>query len=146
MKAVVSLCMASRLGEQPNPFYDHILYNDRLPLSRIQPGGHVYSCIELKDIVLRSYYSAQKIQPELEPGELALEMCLARIALANVIRTPIDRSVFFGNDSHHQKIMEDAFWAGVLRYLAVNGTPSLMDRHTKNAALQLNELGFFLES
>ena len=123
MDAVVSLCMASRLGGQPNPFYDHIQYNDRLPLSRIQPGGHVYSCIELKDIVLRSYYSAQKTQPEMDPDELAKEMCLARIALASVIRTPVDRSVFFGNDSHHQKIMEDAFWAGILRYLALHGAP-----------------------
>ena len=124
MAAVISLCMTPSFRAQPNPFYDRIQYNDRLPLSRIQPGGHVYSCIDLKDIVFRSYYSAQKDQLELGPDELAKEMCLARIALAAVIRTPVDRSVFFGKESsHHQKIMEDAFWSGVLRYLAVHGCP-----------------------
>ena len=123
MGAVISLCMTPSVGEQPNPFYDRIQYNDRLSPSKIQPGGHVYSCIELKDIVLRSYYSAQKSQPELDPDELAKEMCLARKALASVIKTPVDRSVFFGDGSHRQKIMEDAFWAGVLRYLAAHGAP-----------------------
>ena len=124
MDTVVTLCMASRLGEQPNPFHDRIQYIDESPPPRISPGGHVYTCIELKDIVLGFYYSAQKNQPELEPKELAREMCLARNALASVIRTPADRSVFFGKkDSHHQKIMEDAFWAGILRYLAAHGAP-----------------------
>ena len=123
MDAVISLCMASKLAGQPNPFFDRILFNDRLPPSRIEPGGHVYSCIELKDIVSRSYYSAQKSASELEPDNLAKEMCLARIALTSVIKTPVDRSVFFGDESHHQKIMEDAFWSGVLRYLAMRGAP-----------------------
>ena len=123
MKAVIFLCMTPSVDGQPNPFYDRIQYNDRLPPSRIQPGGHLYSCIELKDIVYYFYYSAQKSQSELDPYDLAKEMCLARIALASVIRTPVDRSVFFGNESHHQKIMEDAFWSGVLRYLAVRGAP-----------------------
>ncbi len=123
MAAVLSLCMKPSFGEQPNPFFDRIQYNDRLPLSRIQPGGHVYSCIELKDIVFRSYYSAQKNQTELDPEDVAMQMCLARIALVDEIRTPVERSVFFGDESHHQKIMEDAFWSGVLRYLAVRGVP-----------------------
>lgn len=123
MAAVISLCMKSSLGGQPNPFYDRIQYNDRLSTSKIQPGGHVYSCIELKDIVSAFYYSAQKSQAELDPDHLAKEMCLARIALASVIRTPVDLSVFFGDESHHQKIMEDAFWSGVLRYLAAHGVP-----------------------
>ncbi len=123
MDAVVTLCMASRLGGQPNPFYDRIQYIDGSPPPRISPGGHIYTCIELKEIVLGFYYSAQKNQPEMKPDELAEQMCLARIALASVIRTPVDRSVFFGDDSHHQKIMEDAFWAGILRHLAVHGAP-----------------------
>ena len=123
MEAVVSLCMASKLGGQPNPFYDHIQYIDGSSSSGILPGGHVYSCIELKDIALRFYYSAQKSQEELKPVALAKEMCLARIALVSVIKTAVDRSVFFGDESHHQKIMEDAFWSGVLRYLAVHGVP-----------------------
>ena len=124
MAAVISLCMKPSLGGQPNPFYDRIQYNDRLSHPKIQPGGHVYSCIELKDIVAGFYYSAQKSQPELEPDDLAKELCIARIALASVIRTRPERSVFFGDDSHHQKIMEDAFWSGVLRYLAVRGVPT----------------------
>ena len=124
MKAVVFLCMASTLGGKPNPFHDRILYKDKSSPLKIKPGGHVYSCIELKDIVFRSYYSVQKSQPELEPDDLAKEMCLARIALVNVIKTRVDRSVFFGNESsHHQKIMEDAFWSGVLRYLVERGAP-----------------------
>lgn len=123
MDTVVSLCMASILGGQPNPFHDHIQYIDGSPPSQISPGGHVYSCSELKDIVFRFYYSAQKNQQELEPNDLAKEMCLARTALASVIRTPVVRSVFFGDESHHQKIMEDAFWSGVLRYLATHGAP-----------------------
>ena len=123
MDAVVSLCMASKLGGQPNPFYDRIQFIDGLSTPRMLPGGHVYSCIELKEIVLGFYYSAQKSQKELEPDDLAKEMCLARIALASVVKTPADRSVFFGDESHHQKIMEDAFWSGVLRHLATHGVP-----------------------
>lgn len=123
MEAVISLCMQPSLGGKPNPFYDRILYNDRLPLPRIQPGGHVYSCVELKEIVSDFYYSAQKSEPALDPGDLAREMCLARIALEDVIKTRVDRSVFFGTEKYHQKIMEDAFWAGVLRFLAIRGAP-----------------------
>ena len=123
MAAVISLCMTPSFGGQPNPFYDRIQYNDRLTPSRIQPGGHVYTCIELKDIVFRSYYSAPKVQPELESDALAEEMCLARIALVDVVKTPVDRSVFFGKDSHHQKVMEDAFWSGVLSHIGAHGAP-----------------------
>lgn len=123
MDAVVSLCMTSKLGGQPNPFYDRIQYIDGLPPPKILPGGHVYSCIELKEIMRRFYYSAQKSRQELKPDDLAKEMCLARIALASVIKTPADRSVFFGDEAYHQKIMEDAFWSGVLRYLAAHGAP-----------------------
>ena len=123
MAAVVSLCKTPSFDGQPNPFHDRIQYIDGSPSSRILPGGHVYNCIELKEIVRRCYYSAQKSQPELHSDELAKEMCRARTALASVIKTPVDRSVFFGDEAHHQKIMEDAFWAGVLRYLAAHGAP-----------------------
>ena len=123
MAAVVSLCKTPSFGGQPNPFHDRIQYIDGLSSSGILPGGHVYNCIELKEIVRRCYYSAQKSQPELHSDDLAREMCLARTALASVIKTPVDRSVFFGDEKHHQKIMEDAFWAGVLRYLAAHGAP-----------------------
>ena len=123
MDAVITLCVETKLGGKPNPFHDRVQFIDGSPPSKISPGGHVYSCTELKDIVLRYYYSAQKSLQELPPNDLAKQMCLARIALASVIKTPVDRSVFFGNDSHHQKIMEDAFWSGVLRYLATHGAP-----------------------
>ena len=123
MAAVVSLCKTPSFDGQPNPFHDRIQYIDGLSSPGILPGGHVYNCIELKEIVRRCYYSAPKSQPELHPDELAREMCLARTALARVIRTSVDRSVFFGDELHHQKIMEDAFWAGVLRYLAAHGAP-----------------------
>ena len=123
MAAVVSLCRTPSFSGQPNPFHDRIQYIDGLSSPGIPPGGHIYSCIELKEIVRRCYYSAQKNQPEMHPDELAREMCLARIALSSVITTSVDRSVFFGDEAHHQKIMEDAFWAGVLRYLAVHGAP-----------------------
>ena len=123
MAAVISLCMTPSFAGQPNPFFDRIQYNDGLTPSRIQPGGHVYSCIELQDTVFRSYYATPKTQPDLDPENLAEEMCLARIALASVVKTPVDRSVFFGKDLHHQKIMEDAFWAGVLSYVGEHGAP-----------------------
>ena len=123
MAAVISLCMTPSYDGQPNPFYDRIQYNDRLTPLKIQPGGHVYSCIELQDIVFRYYYGAPSVQPQLDPGDLAKEMCFARIALAAAVKTPMATSVFFGKDSHHQKIMEDAFWSGVLSYLGAHGTP-----------------------
>lgn len=123
MTAVVALCKTPSFDGQPNPFHNRIRYIDGLSSPGIPPGGHVYDCVELKKIVRRRYYSAQKNQPELGPNELAREMCLARTALASVINTSVDRSVFFGDEAHHQKIMEDAFWAGVLRYLAMHGAP-----------------------
>ncbi len=123
MAAIVSLCKTPRFDVQPNPFHDRIQFIDGFASPSILPGGHVYNCIEFKDIVSRCYYSAQKSQPELSPDELAKQMCFARNALASVIKTPADRSVFFGDEDHHQKIMEDAFWAGVLRFLAVHGAP-----------------------
>ena len=124
MSAVISLCKTASFGDKVNPFYDRIQYNDRLPASKMLPGGHVYSCIELKEIILRDYFAAQKSQQELSPEAVAKEMCFARLALASVIKTPPEQSVFFGDDVHHQKIMEDAFWPGTLRYLAVHGIPS----------------------
>ena len=123
MAAVIDLCMTPSFGEQANPFFDRIQFNDGPPLLKIQPGGHFYSCIELKEIVFRSYYSAQKNQPELTPDELAKEMCLARTALESVMTTPVERSVFFGRESHHHKIMEDAFWSGILSHLCAHHPP-----------------------
>lgn len=123
MAAVISLCMTPSFGGHPNPFFDRIQFNDRPSLSKIQPGGHFYNCVELRDIVFRSYYSSQKIQPEMASDDLAKEMCLARIALEGVMMTPVEDSVFFGKESHHHKIMEDAFWAGVLGHLCVHPAP-----------------------
>ena len=123
MDAIICLCKTPSFDGQPNPFHDRIQFIDESPPPKILPGGHGYSCVELKEIVRIHYYSAQKRQPELTPDELASEMCLARIALASVIKTPERRSVFFGTDSHHQKIMEDAFWSGVLESLAAHGIP-----------------------
>lgn len=123
MEAVVALCKTPSFGGQANPFHDRIQFIDGLPSAGILPGGHVYDCIELKETVRRRYYAAQKTQPELSPEEVSREMCFARLALASVIRTPVDRSVFFGDEAHHQKIMEDAFWSGALRLLAVHGAP-----------------------
>ena len=121
MDAVVCLCKTPKLGGQPNPFHDRIQFIDGSPRPKILPGGYGYSCIELKEIVRQFYYSAQKSQQELVPDEVAREMCLARMALASVIKTSAGRSVFFGDEAHHQKIMEDAFWSGVLKHLATHG-------------------------
>ena len=124
MEAVVALCKTPSFGGLANPFHDRIQFIDGLPTVGILPGGYVYDCIELKETVRQRYYGAQKTAlPELAPKEVAREMCLARTALASVIKTPVDRSVFFGDEAHHQKIMEDAFWSGALRLLAVHGAP-----------------------
>ena len=124
MEAVVELCKTPSFGGKANPFHARIQFIDGSPSPGILPGGHVYDCIEMKETVRRCYYSAQKSQTELQPREIAREMCLARTALASVIKTPVDRSVFFGDEkTHHQKIMEDAFWSGALRLLAVHGAP-----------------------
>ena len=123
MEAVVALCKTPSFDGQANPFHDRIQFIDGLASAGILPGGHVYDCIELKETVRRRYYGAQKTKPELSPEEVARQMCLARTALASVIRTPVERSVFFGDEAHHQKIMEDAFWSGALRLLALHGAP-----------------------
>ncbi len=123
MEAVVALCKTPSFGGQANPFHDRIQFIDGPSLIKILPGGHVYDCIELKETVRRRYYSAQKTRAELDPDEVAREMCFARTALRKVIKTPRKRSVFFGEGDHHQKIMEDAFWAGALRLLAEHGAP-----------------------
>lgn len=126
MQAVIELCKTPTFTPDPNPYFDKITFNEHATPARPAPGGHPYNCKELKDIVHESYFSAQKNAPELTPVDLAREMCRARRALETVISstTTPSNSVFFGDDAHHQKIMEDAFWHGVLTHLCHHPRPA----------------------
>jgi hypothetical protein len=124
MSAVVELCKTPSFAGAPNPYFDRIGFNEHSDPIRPKPGGHAYNCKELKDAVYDSYYSAQRNVPELAPLALAEQMSAARRALEAVSgSTPSAKSVFFGDDNHHQKIMEDAFWHGVLTHLCHHQPP-----------------------
>ena len=125
MEVVVELCKTPSFAGSANPYFDRLRFNDHSPQTKLIPGGYAYDCKELKQIVYESYFNAQIQASTLTPAELAREMCAARRALEAVTAgTQTSNSVFFGDDAHHQKIMEDAFWHGALSYLRFHGAPA----------------------
>jgi hypothetical protein len=126
MRAVAELCRTPAFGGGllPNPFYNKIRFNDHDHSGNPGPqaGGFRYDCVELKDLFLARYYNAgSNFGQHLDPFQLAEEFVRAFDALAKQISTPHDKSVFFGDSRHEQKIMQDAFIAGVLARILDQG-------------------------
>jgi hypothetical protein len=125
MKAVAELCRRPQLLGVNNPFFNRIRFNSHQQEGGALQGGFDYSCIELKEIIRRYYYSCSaKGEPHLPPSAVAEQMGLAYVALTTVVTAPHEKTVFFGDAEHSQKIMQDAFLIGVLSYLLEHGSPT----------------------
>lgn len=126
MECVARLCMMPTLpsqSQQTNPFMDRIQFNNFRPNVPPVPGGFDYDCTELKKLVFRHYYHSSAQAPHIAPADLAAELCRAHIALTQTVKAPQQESVFFGSEGFGQKIMQDAFFAGVMAYLLRHGRP-----------------------
>jgi hypothetical protein len=125
MRAVAELCRMPLLGAggPNNPFASQVRFNIHLSV-RPNPGGFAYSCIELKELFRKYYYRcACPSGTHLGPSELARQFGLAYHALTQVVTAPHNRTVFFGDAEHGQKIIQDAFVAGAQTYLLHHGIP-----------------------
>lgn len=126
METVAELCRKPTVGGNnlTNPFYNRIRFNDHDPVPPgPQPGGFKYTCIELKDLFFDRYYnSTAQVGHHLGPLDLAGEFVLAHNALVSSVSSPQQETVFFGTTAkYEQKIMQDAFIAGVLAALLERG-------------------------
>lgn len=125
MRAVAELCRVPLICNQTqsNPFHNHIRFNahDANPCGPL-PGGFKYTCNDLKDLTLKHYYDCSaNYGRHLQPLELAEQMAMAFHALVSCVQAPHPQTVFFGDSRHEQRIMQDAFWAGVFSAILKNG-------------------------
>ena len=126
METVAELCRKPTVGSSglTNPFHNVIRFNDHdTTIPRPRPGGFAYSCSELKELFLRYYYNcASQIGHHLSPIDLVTEFVAAFNALVSSVTAPQQESVFFGTTPRYeQKIMQDAFIAGVLSAILERG-------------------------
>jgi hypothetical protein len=126
MRAVAELCRRPMVVNNAvsNPFFNRVRFNDKAahlgagPL----PGGFKYTCTELKEIIKKYYYSCSApFGSHLDHIALSDQMVLAFNALVRTVAAPQDKTVFFGSSDYEQRIMQDAFWAGALSAILVNG-------------------------
>lgn len=127
MEAVADLCKTPIYSNVNNVFCNHIKFNHFQPATPA-PGGFSYSCKEFSDLIYTHYYNMPCTAPSgyLTPSKLAEQISLAHHALTQVVSAPLDRSVFFGHTGINgpgQKIMQDAFLAGIMQYLLSYGVP-----------------------
>lgn len=119
METVAQLCLQPLLTPSgpSNPFCNHIQFNIHVGHGP-QPGGFKYDCISLKEIIRKFYYSRVSLTgSHLPPLDLARQIGFAYLALAQKVSAPLANSVFFGDDDHEQRIMQDAYLAGILTFL-----------------------------
>jgi hypothetical protein len=123
MKTVAELCRNPQIPNTAiaNPFHNKIRFNyfDETPCGPL-PGGFNYNCIELKNLIVKEYYSCVATIGHLSTTELAAQIALAFIALTTKVTNPRE-TVFFGTTKYEQRIMQDAFLAGVMSYLLAKG-------------------------
>ncbi|MCU1493413.1 MAG: hypothetical protein JWO62_1177 [Acidimicrobiaceae bacterium] len=126
MTTVIDLCRTPTLSSGANnPFFGQIQFNsDPARTPNMPAGGFEYTCIELKSILQSHYFGRTMNAAVLPPNELAEEISLAYEALRKSVSNA-PTSVFFGSSSHQQRIMQEAYLAGVLQFLASHGTPVL---------------------
>lgn len=123
MECVANLCKTPMVSGLPNPFYNEVQFNHFLKGVSPAPGGFSFTCKELKEVACNAYYKLYAVVGHLPPAALAEEMVLAHRALVKVVVNP-KYSVFFGDKSYDQKIMQEAFWVGVFSYLRRHGKPT----------------------
>ncbi|MCC5828560.1 MAG: hypothetical protein JJU36_03850 [Phycisphaeraceae bacterium] len=128
METVATLCKLPRISpsDPPNPFVNRIDFNARSgTIQSPQPGGFRFTCVELSDLLYKHYYNcATPVGAHLSPIDLARHIVLAHNALTQVVQAPQERTVFFANDSRYgQRIMQDAWFVGVLAHLANHCVP-----------------------
>ena len=122
MKCVAEICKTPAFGTVANPFLNNVRFNTHQPVSPA-PGGFTYNCIELKNLILKFYYGESVTSNHLPPVVVAEQFILAHKALRLSVSNA-SQSVFFGTGTFNQKIMQDAFVAGVLTHLRINGIPN----------------------
>jgi DGQHR domain-containing protein len=126
MNAVAELCRIPTAGPNGavNPFCNQIQFNNFSPPPSPPPGGFGYNCVELKELLFRHYYNrASPTHGHLAPGDLAVQIINAHHALRAVVAAPQEKTVFFGDVQHQQRIMQDAFLLGIFTYLLEHGIP-----------------------
>lgn len=123
MTAAAVLCDAQQVGTPPqaNPFHGRIQFNPEIPPQPAIAGGFSYSALAIKEIFRSDYFG--RPNATLPPRELADQVALAVLALRASDATTTTASAFFGDRSHKQTYIQDAFIAGVCRYLGKLGVP-----------------------
>ena len=127
MTAVAKLCELQNVGSNgdANPFHDKIQFNPERPTAPAVGGGFAHTSLTLKEIVLKWYY--EHGNSTLGPVAFAEQLALAVLALIRSDSTPTTNSGFFGDPTHRQKYLQDAFLVGVCAYLRTNGVPESWD-------------------
>lgn len=124
MEAVARLCEMPVLpGGQANPFFSQVQFNHHRSVAP-GGGGFQYTCIELKELVRKHYFSAPATQPRLAPQDVAAQIGLAYVGLQQSVAGAHAETVFFGDADHAQGIMQDAFLVGVFSHLLVHPPPA----------------------
>jgi len=130
MRAVGLLCTTPQFKSasgvmKPNPFKGRIQFNDYKSPGAPAPGGFTYTCQEMT-LLFRNYYFGQPVSgtPRLSSDRFTEQFLLAHEALVNEVPAPHSDSVFFGGAFHGQKIMWDAFIAGIASHLLRHGVPA----------------------
>ena len=126
MECIANLCkmpILSNTGPN-NPFLDRIQFNHYRSNQAPPPGGFSYTCIELKELIYRYYYNSAATSAHLAPDDLANELCKSHLALSGLVTAPQDKTAFFGTNEFGQKIMQDAFFAGIMSHLLRYGRPA----------------------
>jgi hypothetical protein len=123
MKSTALLCETQMFRSVNNPFYDKIVFNPKIDLSEIHPGGFAYDAEQFYELIRDYYFEIQGNVNHLEPRDLAEELSLAIFALIKTAKPPTLTSAFFVDNQHQQKYFRDGFIVGVCSYLLRNGAP-----------------------
>ena len=140
MACVAELCRMPTVAAQTNPFFGNIKFNVQQPAIPA-PGGFQYTCIELKNLLFAHYFNQPAPTGHLTSRAVAEQLTLAHRALVSAVANP-NQSVFFGSGSYGQKIMQDAFIAGVLTYLRVHGPTTNWQVELSNIAVPTTNWNF----
>lgn len=122
METVLRLCNEQSLNGFTNRFFNRIQLNPHRPPEPAHGQGFGFSAIDLKNIVLGSYYAAQALGPHQSPATVASALSGALNSLVGAVSTPSERSAFFGRGNKHHKAVEVAFVQAVLARFAQDPT------------------------
>lgn len=124
MDAIARLCELQTLlpDNAANLWHNKIQFNPQIQPSPALAGGFAYSALALKELILQHYYL--KPGTHLAPEALAHQLGQALIALSTNDATATNASGFFGDPSHRQKYLQDAFLVGVCNYLLRHPAPA----------------------